>query len=146
MTLRTRFDDLALISCALALMVVERAETGIVFNPMSESLRSDPYPFYERLRRVDPFHRCRNADGWVLSRYADIQAVLRDPAFSADERSHPRDAQLSARLRRGGLREVYEDDRGSMLRLDPPTHTRLRGLVSKAFSPRAIERVTSHGA
>jgi hypothetical protein len=108
---------------------------------MSAALRSDPYPFFDRLRRVDPFHRCRNADGWVLSRHADILTVLRDPAFSADERNHPRHARLAARFHRAGLRDAYDDDRGSMLRLDPPIHTRLRGLVSKAFSPRAVERV-----
>jgi len=141
MGLRTRIDQATLISRALWLMAVEKVETGIVFNWMSPELRSDPYPFYERLRRTDPFHRCRNADGWVLSRYTDVLAVLRDPSFSADERNHPRHPQLVARLRRAGLRDAYDADRGSMLRLDPPTHTRLRALVSKAFTPRAIERM-----
>jgi hypothetical protein len=141
MSLRTRFDDLAHMARALSLMGVEKLETGIVFNPGDPRLRVDPYPFYARLRAKDPFHRCRNADGWVLSRCADVLEVLRDSGFSADERNHRRYDRMVARLQRGGLPDPYADDRGSMLRLDPPDHTRLRGLVAKAFTPRAVERM-----
>jgi hypothetical protein len=141
MSLRTRFDDVTALIRGTALLAVERLETGIVFNPMNPELRSDPYPFYARLRSVDPFHRCRNADGWVLSRYEDVLTVLRDPSYSSDERNHRRYETFVARFKRLGLREPYADDRGSMLRLDPPDHTRLRGLVAKAFTPRAVERM-----
>ncbi|MFI5315882.1 MAG: cytochrome P450 [Myxococcota bacterium] len=141
MSLRTRLDDAAALIRGTALLAVEKLETGIVFNPMNPELRSDPYPFYARLRAKDPFHRCRNADGWVLSRYEDVLAVLRDPSYSADERNHRRFASFVKRFERLGLRDPYSDDRGSMLRLDPPDHTRLRGLVAKAFTPRAVERM-----
>ncbi|HTO55618.1 MAG TPA: cytochrome P450 [Myxococcota bacterium] len=141
MSLRTRWDDFAAAARGIALMGVEKLETGIVFNPTTPSLRSDPYPLYAKLRQVDPFHRCRNADGWVLTRYADVLDVLREPAFSADERNHRRFQQFVRRFERLGLPDPYADDRGSMLRMDPPTHTRLRGLVAKAFTPRAVERM-----
>jgi cytochrome P450 len=141
MSLRTRWDDLSAAVRGIALMGVEKLETGIVFNPMNPELRSDPYPFYAKLREADPFHRCRNADGWVLTRYADVLEVLREPAFSADERNHRRFKQFVGRFERQGLPDPYADDRGSMLRMDPPTHTRLRGLVAKAFTPRAVERM-----
>jgi hypothetical protein len=117
MSLSTRIEDVTLISRALALMAVERAETGIVFNPMSAALCSDPYLFYERPRRLDRFHRCRNADGWVLSRYADIVAVLRDPTFSADERNHPLRAQLATHFRRAGLPSLAAAPRQSWSRM-----------------------------
>ena len=141
MSLRTRFDDVRDLIRGATLAAVEKLETGIVFNPMDPELRSDPYPFYSRLRQRDPFHRCRNADGWVLSRYEDVLTVLRDPSYSADERNHRRFRSFVERFKRAGLRDPYADDRGSMLRLDPPDHTRLRGLVAKAFTPRAVERM-----
>lgn len=141
MSLSTRIDDAYALVRGLAFMAVEKLETGIVYNPMNAELRSDPYPFYTELRNTDPFHRCRNADGWVLSRYEDVLAVLRDPSFSADERNHRRFAWFVRRFKNAGLPSPYDDDRGSMLRLDPPHHTRLRGLVAKAFTGRAVERM-----
>jgi cytochrome P450 len=141
MSLRTRIDDLAELIRGVTLLAVERLQTGIVFNPMYAPLRSDPYPFYARLREKDPLHRSWAADGWVLSRHRDILGVLRDPSYSADERNSNRFAPIVARLRRQGLNAPYDDDNGSMLRLDPPDHTRLRSLVSKAFTPRAVERM-----
>jgi pimeloyl-[acyl-carrier protein] synthase len=141
MSLRTRIDDVRAMVRGLVFFAVEKLETGITFNPMNPELRSDPYPFYAELRRRDPFHRSRNADGWVLSRYEDVLSVLRDPSFSADERNHRRFASFVRRFANAGLRNPYDDDRGSMLRLDPPNHTRLRGLVAKAFTGRAVERM-----
>ncbi len=141
MSLRTRFDDLIEIARGITLLSLERLESGVVFNPMYRPMRVDPYPFYKRLREKDPFHRSRAADGFVLSRHEDILAVLRDPSYSADERNYRRFAKLIARFKRQGLNAPYEDDNASMLRLDAPDHTRLRGLVNKAFTPRAVERM-----
>jgi cytochrome P450 len=120
-------------------LVWERIESGIVWNPLDRRLRADPHSMYRRLRERDPVHRSRLADGFVLSRHADILTVLRDPTWSSDERHYSRYARLRARAARAGISDPYADDRATMLRLDPPDHTRLRGLVSKAFTPRAIE-------
>jgi len=141
MRLRERLDTAVFGIEMLAKMAVERLETGVVFNPMRKELRVDPHPFYRRLREKDPFHRSRPADGWVLTRYDDVLAVLGDRSFSADERNQRRWPRLRARMERAGLPDPYETDRASMLRLDPPDHTRLRNLVSKAFTPRAVERM-----
>jgi cytochrome P450 len=141
MRLRERLDTTLAAIEGLAKMAVERLETGISFNPLRPELRVDPHPFYRRLREKDPFHRSRPADGWILSRYADVQAVLGDRSFSSDERNLRRWPRMRARRARAGLPDPYEMDRASMLRLDPPDHTRLRNLVSKAFTPRAVERM-----
>ena len=122
-------------------MALEKVETGIVYNPLSRAMLEDPYPFYKRLRERDPFHRSRPADGYVLSRYEDIHAVLGERRFSSDERHQRRYARFTARNKRAGLPDPYEDDTASMLRLDPPDHTRLRTLVNKAFTPRAVGRM-----
>ena len=66
--------------------------------------------------------------------------MLRDPRFSADDRNRPDFHKQQAEAVKRGIMSADEvDDRGSMLRIDPPDHTRLRGLVSKAFTPRTVE-------
>lgn len=103
------------------LLTWERLESGVVYDMTSESLLANPYPTYERLRRIDPVHKARLIDAWVLSRYEDVQAVLLDHHRFSSGQSGP----------------DYKRD-ASMLDLDPPDHTRLRSLVSKAFTPRSI--------
>lgn len=139
MSLRAGIDRAAFAARALSLLAVERLQTGIVFNPTRKAWRADPYPLYRSLQRIDPFHRSRVADGWVLSRYGDILEILGDKGFSADERSWSRYGQIRRQAEREGIPDPYENNRGSMLRMDPPDHTRLRGLVSKAFTPRAVD-------
>jgi cytochrome P450 len=141
MRLREKLDTAIAAIEGLTQLAVERLETGIVFNPLRRELRVDPYPFYRRLREKDPFHRSRPADGWILTRYDDVAAVLADRTFSSDERNQRRWRRISARMKRAGLPDPYEEERASMLRLDPPDHTRLRNLVNRAFTPRAVERL-----
>ena len=106
----------------------ERLESGVVYNPLSPKMYSDPYPIYRKLREKSPVHRSRLVDGWVLTRHRDVDAVLRDfKRFSNDERN-----ATSVRF------SPYADEARSMLRIDPPDHTRMRSLVGKAFTPRAV--------
>ena len=97
-----------------------------------ERLRRDPYPLFDNLRRVDPVHRTP-IGVWQIARYADVLRVLRD-------------APVGVRTAAGGLPGLAPSlpDWGPgqfMLSQDPPSHTRLRKLVSKAFTPRAVERL-----
>jgi cytochrome P450 len=99
----------------------------VQFNPLLPAVIEDPYPLYQRLRAEDPVHQ-NPAGMWVLSRYDDVALALRDPRFG----------------RRGfqeliALRFVGPGLGRSMLLQDPPDHTRLRALVSRAFTSRAIE-------
>ena len=104
-----------------ALLAWERLESGVAYNPLSPALRADPYPLYEELRRKDPVHRMRLQDAWVLADYADVDMVLRDSRRFGNE---GRDF--------GYIPQV------SMLDLDPPEHTRLRGLMAHGFTPRSV--------
>jgi hypothetical protein len=93
---------------------------------------ADPYPHYRRLRERRPVWRSP-IGFWVLTRHAEVAAVLRDPRFGHDFDGTPREraAMLAEPIFRSlGL---------SMLVRDPPDHTRLRGLVAKAFTARRIE-------
>jgi hypothetical protein len=122
-----------------ALTGIERVRTGVDYNPLDRRYQTDPYPLYRRLRERDPVHRTRLINGWVLTRYADVAAVLKDDRFLADDRKHAFQVKNRQRFVRDGLLEPEEMLSPSMLRTDPPDHTRLRGLVSKAFTPRTIE-------
>ena len=141
MSLRVTLDR-GIQAAELALFAArERLQTGLVWNPTLPDYRADPYPHYRALRERDPIHRSFVVRGWVLSRHRDVVAVLRDPGFSSDERNWSRYRRLRARGARAGLPDPYETERASMLRVDPPDHTRLRNLVSKAFTPRAVEQM-----
>jgi cytochrome P450 len=101
---------------------------------------ADPYPAYARLRMADPIHRTPHGL-WILTRHADVAAVLRDPGFGREGFE-----------RHFGLNNGVGSDAGghrqSMLFRDPPHHARLRDAVSRAFTPRAVEalrpRVQAH--
>jgi hypothetical protein len=107
------------------------------FDPWLEENRRDPVPAYRRLRETEPIRRNRLQGTWVLSRYDDVAAVLRDPRFTTD-----RTSLLPFRLMRRSSRHhpdfVSLLDR-NLLMLDGEEHRRVRGLVSKAFTPRRIE-------
>jgi cytochrome P450 len=113
---------------------VQPASGEPLFNPLAPEFIRNPYPYYERLRRIDPMHV--NAHGaFVASRHAEASLVLRDKRFGKDyvERS----------IRRYGPKIMEEPVIRSMshwmLQQDPPDHTRLRGLVVKAFTARRVE-------
>jgi hypothetical protein len=127
-------------SAIRVLTTMERVQSGVSFNPVDPRFAIDPYPFYKRLREKDPVHRSRLSGGIVLSRYADCSFALRDPRFSSDDRRRPNFQKQQAEAVKLGIMSADEvDDRSSMLRMDPPDHTRLRSLVSKAFTPRTVE-------
>ncbi|MFQ5699320.1 MAG: cytochrome P450 [Myxococcota bacterium] len=126
---------------ARALFAHEWCTTRAAYNPLSRASQTDPYPMYRRLRERDPVHRSRVIEGWVLTRYRDIAGVLRDPRFSADERHHPRFEAFRRRRVELGIEAPDAPYDPSMLRLDAPDHTRLRSLVSRAFTARAVDRL-----
>ena len=108
------------------------ATAEILFNPLDPEFIADPYPRYRRLREEDPVHQSPMGF-WVLTRYDDVAGMLRDPRFGRKGF----DRLLAARFGDAGFDM-------SMLFRDPPDHTRLRTLVSKAFTPRAVEQMRDH--
>src|SRR5881296_2087016 len=107
-----------------------------LFNPLLPEFHADPYPFYHRLRSSAPVYQAPTGL-WVLTRYDDVVMVLRDARFGRDGFE-----QLFAAAY-GGDTEAGRLPR-SMLFRDPPDHTRLRALVSKAFTPKVIENMRTH--
>ncbi len=109
------------------------------FNPLEPGFTDDPYPQYRRLLAENPLQQGQFGP-WVLFRYDDCVRLLRDPSLSVEDRS------VAGRNPRAELRkEVFGDDfeagSRSILNIDPPDHTRIRGIVQKVFTPRAIEQL-----
>jgi len=99
-------------------------------------VRRDPYPTFRRMRERR-MTRMRLFGGWIAGRYEDVERLLREPCFSTNREAVP----LMKALRRAaeGAPEFRELLENNLLMLDGPRHRRLRGLVSKAFTPRRVE-------
>lgn len=112
----------------------QAAKAEPLFNPLSPDFIRDPYPAYERLRTLDPMHQTPFGS-YLASRHAEASLVLRDKRFGKDF--------VDRTVRRYGPKimeePVFRSMQHWMLHQDPPDHTRLRGLVVKAFTARRVE-------
>jgi cytochrome P450 len=99
---------------------------------------ADPYATFGRLREQDPVHWSASHRSWVITRYDDVAAAFVDARLSSDRVRAIYDSKLSdaERTARAPTFEVLSD---WMVFKDPPDHTRLRNLVKRAFTPRAIQ-------
>ena len=138
MTLKERPRGAANPLTVLARLGIERMRTGAVYSPVGAGFWANPYPMYSRLRQRDPIHRSAITGTWVVSSYGDVAAVLRDPRFLSDKRKLRRYERASAQSAGDGVLGEQDGVVSDMTALDPPGHTRLRALVSQAFSPRSI--------
>jgi len=109
------------------------------YNPLLREHQLDPYPTYDALRSEDPVHFSELFQGWVLSRHADVAAVLRDPCFSVDRSNAEVIRGTPLPPVRAELRDLADALKRNMLFTDPPEHTRMRALVAKAFTPQKVE-------
>ncbi len=101
------------------------------FDPSSEGFRRNPYPYYSQLRKLGPVHYLpRTGSYWFLS-HAGASRILTDKRFG--KRVDPVSPQSEGDL------EPMEVFGRTMLFVDPPDHTRLRGLVNMAFTPKMVE-------
>lgn len=106
----------------------------VVFNPFDPEFRANPYPTYERLLAEAPVYESP-IGSVVLSRHRDCESVLRNTKqWSADfSNSTQQGLEFDDKL--------FEDLDRPFLLMDPPDHTRLRGLVNRAFTPRVVEQL-----
>jgi len=100
---------------------------------------ADPYPAYAWLREHAPVHRAvlpSGVEAWLVTRYADARQALADARLSKNPGNHSSQAHRTGRVGIPGERSA--DLMTHLLNIDPPDHTRLRRLVSKAFTPRRV--------
>jgi cytochrome P450 len=108
---------------------VTRTAGAVVFDPYDYATQEDPYPIYAWLRENAPLYHNAELDFWALSRHADVTAALRsDETFS-----NSMGVSLDPSAWGPHARQVM-----SFLAMDPPDQTRLRGLVSRGFTPRRV--------
>ena len=113
----------------------QTASAQPLFNPLSPDFIRDPYPSYDKLRTHAPVLHLPALNGYLVSRNADAALVLRDKRFGKDYVT-----RITRRFGPEALNEpVYRAMGRWMLTQDPPDHTRLRGLVVKAFTARRVE-------
>jgi cytochrome P450 len=94
----------------------------------------DPYPVYHRLRDANPVYRDAHLDAWVVTSYEEVSAGLRNVQLSSE-----RYVRFKQRLATKGIEIPLEERHVSLINRDPPDHTRLRALINKAFTPRAVD-------
>jgi cytochrome P450 len=109
------------------------AASDLDWDPIDAVVDDAPYDVWRRMRDEAPVYRNDRYDFWALSRYADVEAAHRDPATFVS--SH------------GTVLEMMRAEpvpSGMMIFQDPPEHTRLRSLVSRAFTPRRVSGLEVH--
>src|SRR5688500_711796 len=109
-----------------------------LYQLLDPDVLANPYPLYQRLRTEEPVHWDPFLHSWVVTRYDDVIRVLHD--FSADRTPTP--DQLTA-MELSELNPLAQVMVRQMLFMDPPSHTRLRSLAAKAFTPRRVEVLRS---
>jgi cytochrome P450 len=107
-----------------------------LFGP---EMREDPHPLYHRLRAADPVHWSEKYNAWIVTSYDAVAAGLNDLRLSSDRAGLLREMAASPELE-----PLFSFLGRRMVLTDPPTHTRLRALVSKAFTPHAVEAMRPH--
>lgn len=113
---------------------LDTAVTSLVFDPV---VRANPYPVYDLMREAEPVYRSPIGP-WFVTSYADCARLLRDPRLT---RRFEDSWEQRAIIQDSVGRAWFEEQGRWMLWLDPPDHTRLRGLVNKAFTPRYVARL-----
>ncbi|MGW8703412.1 cytochrome P450, partial [Streptomyces eurythermus] len=117
---------------------------GTTFDPWSPEFLADPYPAYAELRARGRVIRYEPTDQWLVPHHADVSALLRDRRLGRTDR-HRFTHEEFGRTAPPPEHEPFHtlNDHG-MLDLEPPDHTRIRRLVSKAFTPRTVERLRGY--
>jgi cytochrome P450 len=98
------------------------------YNPLSPAVQDNPYPYYKELRDKAPVAWVEPMQAWAVSRYGDVDCILRDPRlFSSAVWNTAASGDL-----------VVVPEAPGLLSMDPPDHTRMRKLANKGFTPRLI--------
>jgi cytochrome P450 len=122
-------------------MQIDPQTHRVRLNPKDPAFFNNPYLYYNQLRAEAPVFYWEDFDLWCFTRHTDVEVILRDRRFGRQISQIASREELGLRPEREDLQPFYHVDRHGMLDMEPPAHTRLRGLVQKAFMARQIERL-----
>ncbi len=125
----------------MAAMQINAASRSVVLDPRDPDFFNDPYPSYAQLHEKVPAFKWENYGYWCFARHEDVSALLRDRRFGRQILHVTTREELGWPETPEHLRAFYSFEAHSLLELEPPVHTRLRGLVSRAFVSRQVERL-----
>ena len=111
------------------------------FAPTDVGFIADPYPVYDELRARAPVRYDEATDHWLISRYEDVNALLRDRRFGRTYRHVATHAEMGRPDPPDRHAPFWDLINAGILDMEPPNHTRVRRLVSKAFTPRFVENL-----
>jgi cytochrome P450 len=117
----------------------QTAASDVGFAPWDVSFVADPYPVYTRLREHHPVLYDEATDHWLVSRYEDVNALLRDRRFGRTYVHVATHAEMGRPEEPQSHEPFWWLIRNGILDMEAPDHTRVRKLVSKAFTPRMVE-------
>ena len=122
-------------------MKIDRTSRSVHLDPRDPDFFNNPYPAYEELRAVVPVFKWEEYGHWCFTRHADVSALLRDRRFGRQILHVMSREELGWAETARHLEPFYDFERHSLLETEPPVHTRLRGLVNRAFLSRTVERL-----
>ena len=103
-------------------------DTDVYYDPYDVGIIADPYPTYARLREEAPIYYNEKHDFWAISRHSDVERALANWEVFSNRRSDILEL----------IQSKFDMPGGVMMFQDPPEHTRLRGLMSRVFTPRRM--------
>lgn len=122
-------------------MKIDSTQRSVSLDPRDPAFFSDPYPAYRRMRETVPVFKWEQYGYWCFVRHEDVAALLRDRRFGRQILHVMSREELGWEETPSHLKPFYDFEQHSLLETEPPVHTRLRGLVNRAFLSRTVERL-----
>ena len=125
----------------MAAMQIKAATRSVSLDPCDASFYNNPYPAYHAIRAAVPVFKWEEYGYWCFARHEDVNGLLRDRRFGRQILHVASREELGWAETPAHLKSFYAFERHSLLELEPPVHTRLRGLVNRSFLSRQVERL-----
>ena len=122
-------------------MQIDVSRRSVTLDPVDPEFFNNPYPFYHAIRAETPIFRWEHYGHWCFARHEDVNALLRDRRFGRQILHVASREELGWPETPAHLKPFHAFEQHSLLELEPPVHTRLRSLVSRAFLSRQVERL-----